>query len=129
MEKEKASAWSVVIVLVVVFYFAASWGRSEAPSPVAKKDWKKEDASIMAYIMMEDSVKAQLKAPASADFPGFSEGRDRHVQRLDGQRYRITSWVDAQNGFGAKIRSHFIGEIEQTDKDFWKLRSLEFARD
>lgn len=83
----------------------------------------------MAYIMIEDFVKGRLKAPGSANFPGFSEGRDQHVQRLEGQRYRIISWVDAQNGFGANIRNHFIGEIEQTSKDYWKLNSLEFSRD
>lgn len=122
---QKSVGFVLAVIIACVWVFLTSLGGESKTKEV--KDWKKDDASIMAFIMMEDFVKGQLKAPASADFPGFSEGRDRHVQRLDGQKYRIISWVDAQNSFGAKIRNHFIGEIEQTSKDYWKLNSLEFA--
>jgi len=93
---------------------------------VEKRDWRKEDNSIMAYIMMEDFVKRRLKAPATADFPGVWE-REGHVRYLGNQRYRIISWVDAQNSFGAKIRTYFVGEVRQASKDEWQLVSLRFV--
>ena len=79
----------------------------------------------MAYIMMEKFVKDRLKAPATAKFPGSLEYRD-HITKLSGRRYRISSWVDAQNGFGALLRMHFVGEVEELDNDKWRLNSLEF---
>lgn len=125
---QSSSLWAVVAIFACLWMFISNIQIGGSSKPVVVKDWKSDDASIMAYVMMEDFVKRQLKAPASADFPSFSDGRDRHITRLAGQKYRITSWVDAQNGFGAKIRNHFIGEIEQTSEDKWHLRSLEFAR-
>jgi hypothetical protein len=94
---------------------------------VPTKSWREQDNSIMAYIMMEDFVKQQLKAPKSADFPGILDGRAEHVKYLGNQKYRIVSYVDAQNSFGASIRNNFIGEIEQTSEDHWKLIMLDIV--
>ena len=92
---------------------------------VVKKDWREQDNSTMAYIMIEDFVKERLKSPKSADFPGVFDGRADHVTYLGNQKYRITSYVDAQNSFGASIRNKFTGEIEQTSENQWRLLSLE----
>ena len=87
--------------------------------------WEDRDASSMALIMMEGFVEERLKAPGTADFqPGYQAT----VHRLHGQKYQIKSWVDAQNGFGAKHRNHFIGEVEQTSKGYWQLNALVFSR-
>lgn len=93
-------------------------------TPDAYIDWRQKDASAEAIIMMEGFVKDRLKAPGSAD---FKRGYTDSVTRLAGQKYRIISWVDAQNSFGAKLRNHFIGEVEQTKKGHWQLNSLEFS--
>lgn len=75
--------------------------------------------------MMEDFVKERLKAPKSAEFPGIFDGRADHVTYLGNQKYRIASYVDAQNSFGATIRNNFVGEIEQTSEDNWRHISLD----
>jgi hypothetical protein len=90
------------------------------------KDWRERDNSDMAYIMMEEFVKKELKAPSSASFPGITESNS-HVRYLKNQKYQIVSYVDAQNAFGAKIRTHFRGEIEQIDETRWRLISLTFS--
>lgn len=87
-------------------------------------DWKTEDNKGMAYIMMEDFVKQRLKAPSTADFPGVFDGQLDHVTAIGNQTYRIVSYVDAQNSFGAQIRTKFIGEIKQTSVDKWQLISI-----
>lgn len=52
----------------------------------------------------QETVKQLLKAPKSADFPsitnGWSFGRNQHY-------VAVQSYVDAQNSFGAEIRSEF----------------------
>jgi hypothetical protein len=75
--------------------------------------------------MMEDFVKQRLKSPSTAEFPGVFDGKLDHVTDLENQTYRIVSYVDAQNSFGAKIRTKFIGEIKQTSADRWQLISLD----
>ena len=87
--------------------------------------WKTEDNRIMAYIMMRDYVKKRLKSPSTAEFPSPNEGGlDHHVTALGNQTYIINSYVDAQNGFGATIRTEFIGKIKQISDTRWQLISL-----
>ncbi|MCY1513860.1 hypothetical protein D9M68_483810 [compost metagenome] len=97
---------------------------SKLLQPEDPNAWKAKDNPTMAYIMMEDFVKARLKAPATAKFPGILDGRDKHVKALGEQRYFIFSYVDAQNSFGASIRTRFEGKIQQTAKGEWQLESL-----
>ncbi len=61
---------------------------------------------FVAYSYAEDFVKQNLKSPSTADFPGVSE-KDQHITNLGGGKYRIESWVDSQNSFGATIRAKF----------------------
>lgn len=61
---------------------------------------------FLAYNYAEDFVKKRLKSPSSAEFPGVSE-KNQHIQELGNHKYKITSWVDSQNSFGAMIRSRF----------------------
>ena len=99
---------------------------ASSTSSQIQSDWRSEDNSIAAEVMVEDFVKARLKAPGTAKFPGFWDGR-RYVTNLGEQKYRIVSYVDAENAFGALIRNRFTGEIEQVEKDRWRLLSLELA--
>lgn len=49
-------------------------------------------------------VKERLKAPKTADFPWrYDVSRDS----TDQNKYTIVSYVDAQNSFGALIRTHY----------------------
>lgn len=93
---------------------------------VVSDSWKTEDNSTMAYIKMEHIVTDRLKAPSTAKFPGIFDGRQEHTTRLVNQRYKIVSYVDSQNSFGAMIRTHFAGVIKQVGNDQWELESLEF---
>ena len=60
---------------------------------------------ILAYNYAEDFVKQRLKSPSTAEFPSLFEKAD-HITELGNEEYRINSWVDSQNGFGATIRSN-----------------------
>jgi hypothetical protein len=87
--------------------------------------WKQESHAFLAYSMMEDFVKNNLKSPSTAEFPGIFEKKS-HITVLEEQTYKINSYVDSQNSFGAVIRTHFVGMVKQTSPNDWQLISLEF---
>ncbi|QDY06166.1 hypothetical protein FJK98_02470 [Micromonospora sp. HM134] len=64
----------------------------------------------------QDFVKKRLKAPASAEFTGIT-----HTGY--GSDYTVTGSVDAQNTFGATIRSTFTCQVRDAG-DEWRLLSL-----
>ena len=53
------------------------------------------------------SVKEELKAPRTAKFKGMFDDPIRDVTDLGSGRFRVKSWVDSQNSFGAMIRNQF----------------------
>jgi hypothetical protein len=62
--------------------------------------------NFLAYNYAEDFVKQKLKSPSTAIFPGISE-KNEHIIDLGSGKYKINSWVDSQNGFGAMLRTNF----------------------
>lgn len=59
----------------------------------------------------EDYVKEGLKAPSTAEFPSrVFDSEDWKVRRKD-DVVTVSSYVDAQNDFGAMIRSNFVVQI------------------
>ena len=75
-----------------------------------RSSYKKEDTSSnklymqqLAYNYCKDWVKERLKTPSTANFP-FTPLK---VIKEDGSYY-VYSYVDAQNSFGAEIRTKFI---------------------
>jgi hypothetical protein len=69
-----------------------------------------ETRQNMAFIQCKDHVRARLKAPSTAKFP-FSEFSVSTVSPLT---YKVSSYVDAQNSFGAQIRSNYICTIKRS---------------
>jgi hypothetical protein len=61
----------------------------------------------------EDFVKEKLKAPSTADFGGQS------VSGNGSGPWKVTGWVDAQNSFGAKIRTGWTCDI-RLDGTTWR---------
>ena len=64
----------------------------------------------------EENIKKILKSPSSAEFPGgfFSPFEDWSFSK-NGTIYTVSSYVDAQNSFGAMIRSQFTITYEWKD--------------
>ena len=75
-----------------------------------------------AWAYMQSFVEKRLKSPQSADFPF---GGYRHVTELGAGRYKVDSYVDSQNSFGANIRTHFEAVIKRIDGG-WELEYLNF---
>jgi len=123
-KNEMRHIFSAAAFLIFVFLAVGSVD-DNGSKPRDPNAWKTKDNKIMAYIMMERFVKRRLKAPSTAKFPSVFDGQLDHVTSLGGQKYRIVSYVDAQNSFGAKIRVRFVGVIQQISDDEWQLISLD----
>ena len=90
------------------------WRRSGSYSPGDKAG---------AYVMSQSFVERKLRSPSSADFPWYDPS---FVTDLGGGRFRVSAYVDAQNAFGAQVRTHYTCVLETRDGNTWHLVSLSF---
>lgn len=64
----------------------------------------------LANVLCRDQIRDQLRAPSTAEFPNpFSSDYTRPTK--SGNTWRNTIRVDAQNAFGAMVRSQWFCEI------------------
>ncbi|WP_460284817.1 hypothetical protein [Clostridium botulinum] len=61
-----------------------------------------------AYETAKSYVEDELKSPTTAEFASINEAK---ITKLGIDEYKIESYVNAQNGFGAKIKSTFSCRI------------------
>jgi hypothetical protein len=102
--------YGLLAVIGIVVVGGLCWGVSALNSD------QPQDQGPDAEQACKDFVKDRLKAPAGADFSGV----DRTAA---GSTYTVTGDVDAQNSFGAKLRSHFTCVVRDAGAE-WKLESL-----
>ena len=76
-----------------------------------------------AWRMCKVFVEKGLKAPATADFPWYSEN---YVTKLGGAKYRVESYVDAQNSFGAQLRTNFSCTAKWIGGSNWQQEEMSF---
>ena len=77
----------------------------------------------LAYTQM--FVESNLTSPESADFP---PGMHRNVKDLGGNRYKVNTYVDHKNEYGATVRSHFECVVKKM-KGTWELEKINFLSD
>lgn len=68
---------------------------------------------VNLYSAAKQGIKSSLKAPRTAKFAWSHD-----VVRTGACSFRVTSFVDAQNGFGALIRTHYAIEAEWTPQGY-----------
>jgi uncharacterized membrane protein len=115
--------YAMIFIFLIVLTFVVPF-----KMPEKKEDpntWKKQDNSIMAYVMMQDFVKRRLVSPNSAKFP-YTNDADVTIEK-DGYEYVIFSYVDSQNGFGAMLRTYYSGVVKQIDDKKWELVILDIG--
>lgn len=64
-------------------------------------------------------VKKRLKAPSTADF-------EKKYVRNNGNVWEVGGFVDAQNGFGAKLRNGFYCKLEYNNKTWTEISTVIF---
>lgn len=100
----------------------SSAGEQEAP-----KSPKPPHDKLTAWVMAQQFVKQSLKSPSSADFGGVFSGEAQSyedtVTEIGEGEYRVRGWVDAQNAFGATVRSDFDVTVEYIGGGDWRVNS------
>lgn len=73
-----------------------------------------------ACVRCQGFVTKVLKAPSTAEWQSCSEADAAEVSR---EKFRIITYVDAQNSFGAMLRKSVDCTV-YADGDLWRLESL-----
>lgn len=98
---------SIVILVLIWIMWALFIGGDDVSKPPEPERLTENTAQAMAKTLCEDRVEKSLRSPSTADFPFFSQAI------YDGnRRATLASYVDAQNGFGATIRTNFVCVVE-----------------
>jgi len=99
-----------LIVLMVIGFIGSS---------IDSQRWEQIDHSIDAVTYSTYRIKEMLLAPLSARFPSLvMDGINRHVSRGKNQTYKVHSWVDSQNRFGAMIRANYTVTLRRVGPDY-----------
>jgi hypothetical protein len=113
---KSATAAGVVVLLGAGALLASCVGYVVSnSSDDSSSDGGRDDG--MATVMCEDFVEERLKAPSTADFSGVF---DTTVTGTD-DSYTVVGHVDAENSFGAMIRSNYTCNIRDNGDDSWTL--------
>lgn len=84
-----------------------------------------EATSVKQYC--EDIINSILKAPSTAEYPGsWLNPLDGWNMVKNNNLVTVSSYVDAQNSFGAKIRSEFIIQIQMQDDGSGQATYVQF---
>lgn len=81
--------------------------------------------TTMAFVMSQEFVKHSLKAPSTAEFPWITDDQVAVSAKPD-CGFHVIAWVDAQNGFGAQIRSRYVVDLKYLDgSGEWRLTAID----
>lgn len=129
----RSNPWLRILALLFVVILGA-WGVYQltgkgrgvdgALAASGKADRNCSDTT-MAYIMSRRFVERALVAPSTAKFPG---GTSSEVSsRIVGEcKFLVSAYVDAQNSFGAMIRTRYTIEMEYLpDSKNWRGTNLQ----
>lgn len=85
------------------------------PSTNSSSSYVAKDREMDAWVCAQDIVEANLKSPSSAKFCKYPEATITYCGDAD---YMVVGWVDAENSYGAKIRTNFIVTLTLTEKGY-----------
>jgi len=92
----------------------------EERAQAAAEDARIDNKGLHAATIIQRYVKKNLKAPRTAKFPWFEE-----ASYLGDGRYQLISYVDAQNTFGALIRTRYYCIVKYDGSD-WSIEKFAF---
>lgn len=110
-----------IIIIVAILWIAPSLGGTSSGS--TRSVPSNDNTARMACVMAEGFVKDRLVAPSTAKFPNPG-GADCKASRR-GNTWTVASFVDAQNSFGAMMRSDYAAQLStDTQGEKWRLEDI-----
>ena len=111
-----------IILILFVLIMVIAIRNKPTPEQQAANDAQRD--GFTAAFVCQGAVRDRLKAPAGAD---FQSPRQSAIVALAAGRYQISSYVDAQNSFGAKLRTAYTCTAEKDGAGF-RVMKLEIGR-
>ncbi|MBA5650873.1 hypothetical protein [Bacteroides fragilis] len=115
----KSGYFAVVSVVTMILAFTIAYNKSQTNeqqySAEDSKKAKKERLIRDAFQASKKEVKSQLKAPSTAKFATEFDKESKYKIN-DDESVVIQSYVDAQNSFGAMIRTNFRCTVDKYGK-------------
>lgn len=71
-----------------------------------------EPSNIAACTYAQIEIESKLKSPSSAEFPACAY---QSIEETSPKNYKVESYVDAENSFGANIRTRYSCTVRFTD--------------
>jgi hypothetical protein len=81
------------------------------------------DDESFAWVIAVRAVKERFKAPSTAKFPWSSHGQ--YIKEIGDRTFVVKSYVDAENSFGAKIRSNFTVKVKRMYGDTYSILDVQ----
>lgn len=113
-----AKIFLALIILGFIGYLSGPSKDSNIKSPDAT-----ENRAFTAWAVHRVFIENALKAPSTADFAPQSKSS---IETIEKNTYRISSYVDSQNSFGAKIRTRYSIILKDNGPNNWQLINVDF---
>ena len=118
----------ILIILICSVCFAGCINKeqrrkADANALYEQKIKAEQEFASRAFIISKNYVKRKIKPPATAEFPFM----DYQSTSISPRIVEIRSYFDAQNVFGATIRTHYKIRMEQTGDDWADLSAWEIS--
>lgn len=115
-----AVTFSIISVIVVGIIFLGKALSSEDNGKA--NNWNIALEAREAWEISQQFVRDNLKAPSTAKFAPYSVD---NIVRDGKGGYRVDSYVDSENSFGAHIRTNYTCIVKKSGET-WALEHLEF---
>lgn len=109
------------VLYVIAFLLAVSYFPEACRSCVRSSSSYSSDSEIDAYTTAKNIISKNLKAPSTAKFLSY----DRQSITISGNIYTVNGYVDAQNSFGAMLRSYYTVTLRGSAYN-WNIESIVF---
>jgi hypothetical protein len=107
--------WLILMAVLIFWGLSKCGGSGDSSKEIDSGKGDPQDA----WLMCEDFIKLQLKAPSTADFQFY----EKELVSVTGNNYSMDIYVDAENSFGAKLRTNFYCKVS-FDGNVYQLEEL-----
>lgn len=112
----------LAVVLIVLMPLLVAFC-TDTPEVKAQKMCENE---TQAFLVSKEFVKKRLRSPSTAEFPFLPISEGVSVHYLGDCKHAVWGYVDAQNAFGATIRSRYYAQVQNIKStDEWKWLNIE----
>jgi hypothetical protein len=111
--------WKTIVGFAVIIGGAYLFSNAKKPA-----DPNECGSRSMAFVMSQEFVKKRMKVPSTASFPWITADGVTVDERAKCE-FRVSAYVDAENSFGAKLRTAYRVALKYTSADEnWHLTDI-----